>query len=67
MTPAGKLCAWVEKRCGGFLGAFVGENATTRTPATRLCASADEARQWVEVEAEAFGLPVKWVSRETIY
>ncbi len=66
MTPVGKLRAWVETRCGGFLGAFVGDNATTRTPATRLCASAEEAMRWIEVEAQAFGLPVEWVNRETV-
>jgi hypothetical protein len=65
MTHAGKLCAWIEKRCNGFLAAFVGEDACARLPATRLFASPDEARQWVEVEAAAFGLPVKWVNKQS--
>lgn len=63
MTPAGKLCAWVEKRCDRFLAAFVGEDASMRAPATRLCISQDEARRWVEAEAAAFGLPVQWIKQ----
>jgi len=33
-------------------------------PATRLCASLDEARQWVESETRALGgVPVEWVDK----
>jgi hypothetical protein len=28
----------------------------------QLCASPEEARQWVEHEAAEFGLPVEWVN-----
>jgi hypothetical protein len=34
----------------------------SRPPATQLCSSAEDARQWVEDEARAFGLPVEWVN-----
>lgn len=64
------LLAWID-RCGTaeFVGAFVGEGAVSgaipdfpgRAPATRQCHSPDEARQWIEREAEAFGVPIKWV------
>ena len=72
MTSNGSnLLAWI-KACGDdeFIGAFVGEGAVPdadhnipgRLPATQLCSSPDEARQWVEEQAAAFNLPVKWVS-----
>ena len=58
-----KLLAWVESRSHGeFLAAFVGGAATNRVPAMHLCASPEEARQWVEDEAAEFGLPVEWLS-----
>jgi hypothetical protein len=67
MKPSGNLLAWIEP--GGtdeFIGAFVGEDAAPgpapgRAPATQLCASPDEARQWVEEQAAELGLPIKWV------
>ena len=63
MPPRTKLLAWVEPRNDAeFLAAFVGGAATQRAPATQLCASAAEARQWVEDEAAEFGLPVQWLS-----
>jgi hypothetical protein len=61
--PTNKLLAWIEPRNGGrdYTAAFVSVlTATRRAPATRRCASADEARQWVEREAAAFGVPVEW-------
>ncbi len=33
-----------------------------RAPATKLCVSPDEARQWLEAQAADFALPIKWVS-----
>ncbi len=72
MVPSGNLLAWIEP-CGGdqFVGAFVGEGEVRdarrprlgRAPATQLCASPNEARQWVEDQAAAFGLPVKWLKQ----
>jgi hypothetical protein len=68
MSLGGSLLAWIEPHDpDGFVGAFVGEDAAPvgewpgRAPATQLCASVNEARQWVEEQAAAFGVPVKWV------
>jgi hypothetical protein len=61
MKPNGALRAWIE-RCGDrFIAAFVGQYAVTRAPATRVCATQDEARGWVEVEAALLGVSVDWV------
>ena len=64
----GKLRAWIE-HCTkqGVLAAFIGvpeegDARLRRLPATRLCASIDEARRWVEAEARTLGVPVEWVS-----
>lgn len=63
MPLRSKLLAWVEPRNDEeFLAAFVGGAATQRAPATQLCASPAEARQWVEGEASELGLPVEWLS-----
>lgn len=71
MALDGNLLAWVEP-CGSdeFMGAFVGEDAVPdlrrhfrgRVPATQLCSTPEEARQWVENQAAALHLPIKWVS-----
>jgi hypothetical protein len=65
MPPDGKLRAWIEAHDDAVLAAFVGVPAAaarvSRPPATQLCSSAEDARQWVEDEARAFGLPVEWV------
>ena len=59
--PTNKLLAWIEPRNGECTAAFVSVlTASRRAPATRRCASVDEARQWVEREAAAFGVPVEW-------
>ena len=65
MTSNATLLAWIEPRDGNeYVAAFVGAGAAgSRGPAQRLCASADEARRWVESEASACGLPVEWVNR----
>ncbi len=71
MTPSGQLLAWIEpKGDHRFVGAFVGEDSIAgagsdvpgRSPATQLCSSSTEAREWVEEQAAALNLPVKWVS-----
>jgi hypothetical protein len=70
MTQSGRLRAWIERRPGGnFVAGFVGVVVTpdgrmaaaNRAPATHVCRSPEEAREWVEDEATAFGLPVEWV------
>jgi hypothetical protein len=70
MTRDGALLAWIEPHgAGEFVGAFVGEgavpdagpNVSGRAPATQACSSADEARRWVEDQAAALDLPVKWL------
>jgi hypothetical protein len=71
MKPHGSLLAWIKpRRADEFVAAFVGEDAAPgackdfpgRAPATQLCSSPDEARQWIEDQAAAVDLPVKWVS-----
>jgi hypothetical protein len=71
MMPAGNLLAWI-KPCGvnEFVGAFVGDGAAPdsngrspgRAPAAQLFSSCDEAQRWVEDQAAALKLPIKWVS-----
>ena len=70
MRQNGRLRAWIERKPEGkFLAGFVGEvvapdghiAAGNRAPATQVCRSPEEAREWVEDEATAFGLPVEWV------
>ena len=68
MPPDGRLRAWIEEQDGAVLAAFVGvpgaaNSRVSRPPATQLCSSAEDARQWVEDEARAFGLPVEWVDK----
>ncbi|HEX3572960.1 MAG TPA: hypothetical protein VHU42_00045 [Rhodopila sp.] len=70
MTLSGNLLAWIEPSdTGAFIGAFVGEGATSgirrdfpgRAPATRHCSSVDDARQWVEEQAAALDIPIRWL------
>jgi len=72
MNPASHLLAWIRPiSTDEFIAAFVGEGATAcanrnfpgRAPATELCSSPEEARRWIEEQAAAFQLPVKWVSK----
>jgi hypothetical protein len=58
---SGKLLAWIEPGDNEheFVAAFVGGDTPDRAPATRLCATPDEAREWVETEADAIGVPVQ--------
>jgi hypothetical protein len=61
--PKGSLLAWIEP-CGddGFTAALVGEWATSRAPATQLCSTPRDAREWIKEQAAAFPLPIRWVS-----
>jgi hypothetical protein len=70
MKPRGNLLAWINPcKAGEFVAAFIGEGAVPgaykdfpgRSPATQFCSSPDEARQWIEDQAAALDLPVKWV------
>ena len=62
MPSSNGLIAWIEPGSGQeFQAAFVSAvMALRRRPATRRCASPDEARRWVEGEAAALGVPVEW-------
>ena len=62
MPSNNRLIAWIEPESGQeFQAAFVSAAmAARRRPATRRCASPAEARQWVEREAAALGVPVEW-------
>jgi hypothetical protein len=63
MPLRGKLLAWIEAGADReFVAAFVGGGATRRLPATRLCASQDEARCWIDQQALSLGLPIEWVA-----
>jgi hypothetical protein len=64
MPLSGKLLAWIEPgddedEC---VAAFVGGATPDRPPATRVCATPDEAREWVETEAYALDVTVHWMS-----
>ena len=68
MPADGRLRAWIEVQDDAVLAAFVAvsgaaHSRVSRPPATQLCSSAEDARQWVEDEARAFGLPVEWVDK----
>jgi hypothetical protein len=61
--PIDNLLAWVEPRDDeAFLAAFVAADARRREPATQLCSSRDEARDWIETRAAALDAPVEWVA-----
>jgi hypothetical protein len=71
MKPHGNLLACIRPSGPDeFAAAFIGEGALPgayehyagRTPARQFCSSPDKARQWIEDQAAAFGLPIKWVS-----
>ena len=68
----GKIRAWIE-HCTkqGVVAAFIGvpgegDVPLQRLPATRLCTSVAEAKQWVDTEARALGVPVEWVSGASV-
>lgn len=57
-----QLLAWIEPRDGACVASFVAKAAAQRrAPATRQCASQDEARQWVTKEAEALHASIEWM------
>ena len=63
MLRSNTLLAWVKQHGDReFLASFVGGDATKRPPATQLCGSSDEARQWIESEAAQIGVPIKWLT-----
>ena len=71
MPNDGKLLAWIEMRSDeDFVAAFVGEGVAHdlseddpgRAPAMQLCSSSEEARQWVHDQADAIGLPIRWLN-----
>jgi hypothetical protein len=68
MPSSGTLVAWIELRgddqcLAAFVGAYGPRRVPTgRAPATQLCSSQADARQWVEDQATALGLPVEWLA-----
>ena len=61
MPTSPKLLAWIDPRNNGVLAAFIGAGATGSEPATRVCRSADEAREWIEAQATALNVGVEWL------
>ena len=62
--PDSKILAWVEPQGDLHVAAFVAMPvARLRRPAKRTCASPQDAREWVEREADSVGLPVEWVEQ----
>jgi hypothetical protein len=61
MPATPKLLAWIDPRTQGSLAAFVGAGATGSKPATRVCQSAHEAREWVEAQAAELNAVVEWL------
>ena len=66
MPNVAKLLAWIESHDGHeFTAAFVSALAPRRAPATRRCTSLEEARRWIEQEAEALGrVLIAWADQE---
>ena len=55
------VVAWIAHRAEDeFEGAFVAE-AVDRQPATKIHASAESARRWIEREADAIAAAVRWL------
>ena len=70
MKPNGKLQAWTERDASDrVIAAFIGATdlpsgrsvVADRAPAMQIFSSTETARQWVEREASALGLPVEWI------
>ena len=71
MSIKGSLLAWIEP-CdrGKFAGCYIGEGALRagqaamqgRAPAVLVCATRDQAEEWIVSEADSLDLPVKWVN-----
>ena len=66
--PDNKLLALIEPRSDQeFTAAFVSiPTADRRDPATYTCAPPREAREWVQVQAAALGLPVEWTKSSPV-
>lgn len=71
VQPHGNLLVWITSRGSDeFVAGLLGEGAVPgayrgfggRTPIEKVCSSSDEARQWIEEQAAALDLPIKWVS-----
>jgi hypothetical protein len=71
MKPSGNLLAWIRPRSDDeFIAAYVGEYAAPgvrkdfagRAPATQICSSPDQAQRWIEEQAAALDLPLKWLT-----
>jgi hypothetical protein len=64
MQLSGKLLAGIAPHGDtAFLAAVVDPEAAPAAAAAKvLCASRDDARQWIEEQAEARGQPLLWVS-----
>jgi hypothetical protein len=58
--PHHRLLAWIEPKAHRCTAGFVSAAVSGRPPATRDCASIEEARQWVEDEAAALQVSVVW-------
>jgi hypothetical protein len=57
-----RIRAWLQRDGGGVVtAAYVASCATHRAPAVRVCESEDDARRWVEREAQFLGAAVEWV------
>ena len=64
MPNGNTLLAWIESPGEGeFVAAFTAATASKRLPATKQCASPDEAKHWIEREAAALGAAVEWTDR----
>jgi hypothetical protein len=62
MPLSGKLLAWIEPRDDEeFVAAFVGGGSPQRPPATQVCSTQDEAREWIETQAGELGVPIEWL------
>ena len=64
MWLSGKLLAGIAPRgAAAYLAAVVDPEAAPDTPTAKfLFSSRDDARQWIEEQAEARGQPLLWVS-----
>ena len=56
-----KLSAWIELIDDKFVAALRAAQTPNRAPATRLCSTVEEAKEWVEREVAALDVPMEWV------
>ena len=62
MQPDDRILAWIKPQDGiSFEAGFVAAAAASRAPAMLSCSSSEEARNWVELQAQQFGARVEWV------